>query len=49
MSFDELMRRVRAGDDAAETALFRQYVRRLIALASRQFDSGLRERADVQP
>jgi RNA polymerase sigma factor (sigma-70 family) len=48
MSFDDLMRQVRAGDDAAETALFRQYVRRLIALASRQFDASLRERADVE-
>ena len=46
--FDELMRQVRAGDDAAETALFRQYARRLIALAARQFDETLRERADVE-
>ncbi len=47
-SFDELMRQVRGGDDAAETVLFRQYVRRLIALASRQFDQYLRERADIE-
>ncbi len=47
-SFDELMRQVRAGDDAAETVLFRQYVRRLIALAARQFDESLRERADIE-
>ena len=42
------MRRVRAGDDAAETALFRQYVRRLIALAARQFDATMSDRADVE-
>ncbi len=47
-SFDELMSQVRAGNDAAETALFQQYVRRLIALAARQFDASLRERADVE-
>jgi RNA polymerase sigma factor (sigma-70 family) len=47
-SFDELMQRVRDGDDAAETALFEQYVRRLIALAARQFDAILRDRADVE-
>ena len=47
-TFDEVMRRVRAGDGAAETALFEQYVRRLIALAARQFDASLRDRADVE-
>ena len=47
-TFDEVMRRVRAGDGAAETALFQQYVRRLIALAARQFDASLRDRADVE-
>jgi RNA polymerase sigma factor (sigma-70 family) len=47
-SFDELMGQVRAGDSAAETALFKQYVRRLIALAARQFDASLRDRADVE-
>ncbi len=47
-TFDEVMRRVRAGDGAAETALFQQYVRRLIALAARQFDESLRDRADVE-
>jgi RNA polymerase sigma factor (sigma-70 family) len=47
-TFDEVMRRVRAGDGAAETALFQQYVRRLIALAGRQFDASLRDRADVE-
>jgi eukaryotic-like serine/threonine-protein kinase len=48
VSFGELMAQVRAGDDASETALFEQFVRRLIALAARQFDASLRERADVE-
>jgi DNA-directed RNA polymerase specialized sigma24 family protein len=47
-TFDAVMSRVRAGDGAAETALFEQYVRRLIALAARQFDGNLRNRADVE-
>ena len=46
--FDELMRRVRAGDDAAETEVFRRYLHRLVALAARQFDATMRERADVE-
>jgi RNA polymerase sigma factor (sigma-70 family) len=48
LSFDELMGQVRDGDSAAEAALFQQYVRRLIALAARQFDASLRDRADVE-
>jgi RNA polymerase sigma-70 factor, ECF subfamily len=47
-SFDELMARVRAGDDAAESAVFRRYARRLVGLAARQFDSRTRERIDVE-
>jgi RNA polymerase sigma factor (sigma-70 family) len=47
-SFDELMGQVRDGDSAAEAALFQQYIRRLIALAARQFDASLRDRADVE-
>jgi RNA polymerase sigma factor (sigma-70 family) len=47
-SFDELMGQVRACNSAAETVLFQQYVRRLIALAARQFDTSLRDRADVE-
>ncbi len=46
--FDDLMVRLRSGDDAAETLVFRRYVRRLIALASRQFDAWIRDRADVE-
>lgn len=48
VTFDELMRQVRAGDDAAETALFRNHVRRLSALVARRFSAGLRDRADVE-
>ena len=46
VTFNEMMSRVRAGDGAAETALFQQYVRRLIGLAARQFDASLRAGAD---
>ena len=46
--FEELMARVRAGDDMAETVVFRRYVRRLIALAARQFDAWMRDQADVE-
>lgn len=47
-SFDELMARLKAGDEAAETLVFRRYVRRLIALAGRQFEADLRDKADVE-
>ena len=46
--FDDLMRRVRSGDDAAETALFRRYVRRLNALVARRFVARWRDLADVE-
>jgi RNA polymerase sigma factor (sigma-70 family) len=46
--FDDLMARIRAGDDAAETVVFRRFVRQLIALAARQFDVGTRDRIDVE-
>jgi RNA polymerase sigma factor (sigma-70 family) len=46
--FEELMARVRSGDDAAETFVFRRFVHRLIALAARQFDSWMHEQADVE-
>ena len=48
VNFNDLMRRVQAGDDAAETALFRRYIRRLNALVIRRFHASLRERADVE-
>jgi DNA-directed RNA polymerase specialized sigma24 family protein len=47
-SFEELMARVRAGDDAAETLVFRRYARRLVGLAARQFDGWMRDRIDVE-
>lgn len=47
-ALNELMARVRAGDDAAETLLFRRYARRLAGLAARQFDHWLRDRIDVR-
>jgi RNA polymerase sigma factor (sigma-70 family) len=47
-SFDELMARLKAGDEGAETLVFRRYVQRLIALAGRQFEAELRDKADVE-
>lgn len=47
-SFDEMKARLKAGDRDAETLVFQRYVRRLIALAGRQFGPGLREKADVE-
>jgi RNA polymerase sigma factor (sigma-70 family) len=47
-SFDELMARLRAGDDTTETMVFRRYVRQLIALAAKRFDTRMRDRADVE-
>jgi RNA polymerase sigma factor (sigma-70 family) len=46
--FEDLMARIRAGDDAAETVVFRRYVGRLIALAAQQFDEWMRDRVDVE-
>ncbi len=46
--FADMMVRIRAGDDAAETAVFRRFVHRLIALAASRFETWLRERADVE-
>jgi RNA polymerase sigma factor (sigma-70 family) len=48
VTFDDLMKQVRAGDVAAETAVFRRYVRRLNAMVTRRFSANLRERADVE-
>jgi RNA polymerase sigma factor (sigma-70 family) len=47
-SFDATMERLRAGDEAAVTEVFQRYLRRLIALAGKQFDARVRERADVE-
>jgi DNA-directed RNA polymerase specialized sigma24 family protein len=47
-SFDDLMVRLRSGDGAAETVVFRRYVHRLIGLASDQFAGWIRNQADVE-
>ena len=46
--FDATMERLRSGDEAAATAVFQRYLRRLIALAGKQFDARARERTDVE-
>ena len=38
-SFDELMARLKSGDEAAETVVFRRDVRRVIALARVRFEA----------
>ena len=43
---DDLVERLRAGDDDATAEVHRQFVRRLVALAHRQFDSWVRPLAD---
>jgi RNA polymerase sigma factor (sigma-70 family) len=48
VGFDDLMARVRSGDEAAEAVVFRRFVHRLIALAARQFDAWIRDPADVE-
>jgi RNA polymerase sigma factor (sigma-70 family) len=48
VDFNDLIQRVRSGDDAAETTLFRRYVRRLRALVASRFEASLRDRADVE-
>jgi RNA polymerase sigma-70 factor (ECF subfamily) len=47
-SFAHLMIRLREGDEAAATEVFRRFLRRLIVLASHQFDSWIRHRVDVE-
>jgi RNA polymerase sigma-70 factor (ECF subfamily) len=46
--FQAVMAKLRRGDPDAATEIFRRYVRRLTALASRQFDTRLRVRADPE-
>jgi RNA polymerase sigma-70 factor (ECF subfamily) len=46
--FDATMERLRSGDEAAASEVFQRYLRRLIALAGKQFDARGRERADVE-
>src|SRR5438067_1841846 len=47
-SFAHLMIRLKEGDEAAATEVFGRFIRRLIVLASRQFDSWLRNRVDLE-
>lgn len=46
--FKGVMVRLREGREDAAEEIFARYVRRLTALASRQFDSGIRHRADPE-
>lgn len=47
-SFDELMARVRAGDDAACSQLFYRFAQRLIGLARTHLDATLRKKVDPE-
>jgi RNA polymerase sigma factor (sigma-70 family) len=47
-SFDEMMARLRSGDDAAAASVFQRFVSRLFAVAVRQFDARMRNRIDVE-
>lgn len=47
-SFEDLVARLRAGDDAAETLVFRRYARRLVGLAAQRFDGWMSDRIDVE-
>ena len=47
-SFDLVMSKLRSGDEDAATEVFRRFVHRLIALASRQFDSRSRSKEDPE-
>ena len=46
--FQAVMSNLRRGDPDAAAEIFRRFVRRLTALASRQFEAGLRDRADPE-
>jgi RNA polymerase sigma-70 factor, ECF subfamily len=46
--FEATMVRLRSGDEQAATEVFGRYVRRLVALAERQFEARLRVRVDVE-
>src|SRR5689334_988125 len=46
--FDILLDRLRSGEGDAATEVYRRFVRRLVGLACRQFDSRVRIRADCE-
>lgn len=47
-SFQQLMTRLRAGDDAAASAVFHRFARRLIGLARSHVDSWLQQKVDPE-
>jgi len=47
-SFQDLIARLTAGEDAAATALFRRYGQRLIALARTRLDEAARRKLDPE-
>src|SRR5258705_11337062 len=47
-SFEDLMARLRIGDDGAAAEVYRRFVQRLVVLAHRQFDPRVRDRADPE-
>jgi RNA polymerase sigma-70 factor, ECF subfamily len=47
-SFDELLDRLRSGDDDAARQIFEQYARRLIGLARTHLDGAVRRRVDPE-
>ena len=46
--FNTTMVLLRSGDERTTTEVFERYVRRLVALAGKQFDARLRDRVDVE-
>jgi RNA polymerase sigma-70 factor, ECF subfamily len=46
--FDEVMVRLRSGDETAATAVFRRFVDRLIALAASRFEPWMHDHADAE-
>jgi RNA polymerase sigma-70 factor (ECF subfamily) len=47
-SFAQFMTRLKEGDEAAASEVFGRFVRRLVGLASRQFDSWLKRKVDLE-
>jgi RNA polymerase sigma-70 factor (ECF subfamily) len=47
-SFDDLMARLQAGDEAAAAAVFHRFAQRLIALARAHLDARLRQKVDPE-
>jgi RNA polymerase sigma-70 factor (ECF subfamily) len=47
-SFDDIMRRLRAGDEDAAAAVFHRFAQRLVALARSRLDSRLRQKVDPE-